>query len=202
MLKYKELRTGAREDEFPIWMDQESAKASFRRQISPIPAYSTVPSRASRELLHASSLSKQIEGGNGGDRNEDTVAPEVSWHDLLPKSGGSSAKRGIHSNKTSGGGCGVEISKANQGTGKPGTAHSVGDEAFVLRNMYTRGCLDAQQQGWCSLPPALFSTLAMQLGTLSKVRRFMKRFEVRSTGDMLEWCSSAPPRSFGVPIAA
>lgn len=57
------------------------------------------------------------------------------------------------------------------------------DMAFVLRNLYTGGGLDAQQQGWDSLPNALFNTLTMQLGTMSKVqhkKRTDRQYEGRT----------------------
>lgn len=59
--------------------------------------------------------------------------------------------------------------KTNKATGN--SRRNTEDIDSVLRNLYTVGWLDAQQQGWNSLPAALFNTLTMQLGTLRKVRQ-------------------------------
>lgn len=44
------------------------------------------------------------------------------------------------------------------------------DVCFVLRKLYTEGGLDAQQQGWKSLPADIFNTLTLQMGTMTRVR--------------------------------
>lgn len=64
----------------------------------------------------------------------------------------------------------VRVSASKKAPGcEEETVHDTKSAAFVLRKLYTGGGLDAQQEGWESLPVELFNTLTMQLGTISKV---------------------------------
>lgn len=64
---------------------------------------------------------------------------------------------------------GTTGSESGEATVARGAGRDAKDVAFVLRKLYTGGALDAQQEGWDSLPMELFNTLTMQVGTINKV---------------------------------
>ena len=61
------------------------------------------------------------------------------------------------------------VEEALEETRKDKVSQVASNFCFLLRNLYTGGGLDAQQQGWESLPMNLINTLTLQLGAVTKV---------------------------------
>lgn len=191
MLKWNELNKETRQKDNRT-LARELALAKARMRSSALPPTSTPPAvpfksisgspKAGTSPLRTQS---QPQGKTHGNSNN---AANTTGSSIAPESGQTKKEQSVTLGKTQtslGGGqhfpheegeAGEEDAAAGATGCTSGDATVEGvagrdakDVAFVLRKLYTGGALDAQQEGWNSLPMELFNTLTMQVGTINKV---------------------------------